>query len=151
VIRLGRTLPRLRVAHLCVGRRWARAALAGPGPDYSIISLGVQAGFVPILREEVPGTAFSPPIAGPACWLRLLPRADPDPVIILLTEALSRHGRLRVKDFVRSPRVRHGPSAARIHRLRQQTVVRRMQQVRLAALDRTQLSALVEAIRRSTT
>ena len=145
VITLARRLRRLRSAYLCTGRRWAAAATATPDDDhFSIISLEVSACFEPTLLTAVPGAAFTPPIPVPAAWLRLLPRPDRDPMIMLLVDAIRRRGGLRLKDFLRSPRLPCTPS--RQHALCTDPVLRRLQQRRLAALTRADLAQLARRL-----
>ncbi len=150
VIALARGLPLLRAAYLCTGDRWAAAARASPEDDhYSIISLDVGSHFEPTVLDRIPGSAFTPPIPGPATWLRLLPRAAPDPVIMLLAETIRCRAGLQLKDFLRSPRLTRLPiPPARLNTLRQDPTLRRLQQRRLAALTRPELALLVRRLGR---
>ncbi|MFC7622079.1 rRNA adenine N-6-methyltransferase family protein [Microlunatus sp. GCM10028923] len=146
VVALARGLPRLRCAYLCTGRHWATAATATPDDDhFSIISLEVTTFFEPTVLTAIPGTAFTPPIPGPAAWLRLVPRADQDPMIMLLVDAIRHRGGLRLKDFLRSPQP---PLAARLRPLRSDPVLRRLQQRRLAAMTRADLAQLARRLQR---
>jgi 16S rRNA A1518/A1519 N6-dimethyltransferase RsmA/KsgA/DIM1 with predicted DNA glycosylase/AP lyase activity len=148
VITLAGSLPRLRAVYLCTGDRWAAAATAAPGDDhFSIISLEVSACFEPTVLTAIPGSAFTPPTTGRAAWLRLLPRSDRDPMIMLLVDAIRHRGGLRLKDFLRSPKLSRLPlPASRIRALRRDPVLRRLQQHRLAALTRPKLAQLVQRL-----
>lgn len=144
VIGLARRLPRLRAAELCVGRRWAQAATAMPtSPDYSAITLDVAARFSVVARRSVPGAAFTPPIPGSAAWIRLLPLARPDPLLVSLAEAVREQAGLRLKQWLRSPAANQPPVRDRVLALRADPLVRGLQQRRLAALTRPELAALV--------
>ncbi|MFC7619895.1 rRNA adenine N-6-methyltransferase family protein [Microlunatus sp. GCM10028923] len=149
VIGLARRLPRLRAADLCVGRRWAAAATAMPAdPYYSVITLDVTARFSVAVRRTVPGSAFTPAIAGSAAWVRLLPLARPDPLLDLLAVAVREHSGLRLKQWLRSPPANRPPVRDRVRALRADPLVRALQQRRLSALTRPELAALVGCLQR---
>ncbi|GAB3765093.1 rRNA adenine N-6-methyltransferase family protein [Microlunatus parietis] len=144
VIGLARRLPRLRAVELCVGRRWAEAATAGPAdPHYSAITLDVSARFSIAVARRVPGSAFTPPIATPAAWLRLVPLARPDPLLLSLADAVRARAGLRLKDWLRSPAANRQPQRDRMLKLRADPFVRGLQQRRLSALTKAELARLV--------
>lgn len=148
VIGLARRMPRLRAAELCVGRRWAEAATAVPAdPHYSAITLDVSARFAATVRRIVPGSAFTPPIAGSAVWVRLLPLARPDPLLGSFADAVRERAGLRLKEWLRAPATNRPPLRDRLPALRADPVVRRLQQRRLSALTRAELAVLVARIK----
>ncbi len=148
VITLAGVLARLRAVYLCTGDRWSAAASAAPGDaHFSIISLEVNARFESTVLTTIPGSAFTPPITRSAAWLRLRPRPDRDPMIMLLVDAIRRRGGHRLKDFLRSSRLRNaGIPPSRLLALRRDPLLRRLQQHRLAALTRPELATLADRL-----
>lgn len=146
--RLVRELPALRQAIMCVGRRWAEAVTATVGsPRYGVTSIAIQSRFSSRTVGVVDGSSFTPPIRRPAALVEINRLPAPDPGLDLLALAALQNAGSRLKDLVRSERLRRaiGPD-------RQQTVLhdarlRRIQQRRLRELTTDQISELATLLK----
>lgn len=145
-----RDLPNLRQAILCVGRRWADAVTAKIGsPEYGVTSIAIQSRFTARTTGLINGAKFNPPIRQPAAVLEIKGRPIPDPGLDLLAEtALNRAGS-RLKDFLRSRRLRRTLGASRYHALLRDGTLRRIQQRRLRDLTNGQISEIARLLNHS--
>jgi len=147
--RLIRSLPNLRVATLCVSRRWAETVAAPiDSASYGATSVAVQSRFSPRLIGEIDGRQFTPAIGQPATLLQLTRRRLGDPPLDVLAEALLHHGGMRVKSFLRSNRLRRTLDRTRRHGLLAAPTLKQMQQRRLTELSGRQIAELAAAITR---
>lgn len=133
--RLLRELPRLRSALLCVSRTWAANASCQLGnPGYGATSLAVGSRFAATVIGQLDGSMFTPPIRRPAALLKIT-RRTPSPELDLFAEAVLSHGGTRLKDLVRSRRMRRVLGADRHHGLLCDPGLRQLQQRRLHDLS----------------
>lgn len=143
LVRLLRELPKLRQAIMCVSRRWADAATAQTAsPDYGVTSVAIQSRFNAATIGLIDGSMFTPPIRKPAALLELSRRREPDPGLDLLADTALTRGGLRLKDFLRSRRLRQTLGSERHRTLLNEATLRRLQQRRLRDLTNGQISAI---------
>lgn len=145
--RLVRELPRLRQAILCVGRRWADAATARTTADgYGVPSIAIQSRFNATTIGQIDGGLFTPAIRRPAALLELTRRDAPDPGLDLLADAVLTEAGSRLKDFLRSRRLRRRLGAVRHQELLHTSTLRRLQQRRLRDLTNQDLSLIAQLL-----
>lgn len=146
--RLVRSLPRLQTVTLCVSRRWAGMVTASiDATSYGTPSVAIQSRFNSQIVGEIAGECFTPATRRPASVLRLTRRQQPDPCLDVLAEALLHHSGMRVKNFLRSSRLRRLLGQASHQHLLALPELRRMQQRRLTQLTSPQIAKLAVAIR----
>jgi 16S rRNA A1518/A1519 N6-dimethyltransferase RsmA/KsgA/DIM1 with predicted DNA glycosylase/AP lyase activity len=142
-----RELPILRQAIMCVSRRWADAASAKiDGPEYGVPSVAIQSRFTARTTGLINGSTFTPPIRQPAALVEISRRPMPDAALDLLADSALNQAGSRLKDFLRSRRLRQTLNG-RYHALLRDESLRRLQQRRFNELTNDQISKLARALK----
>lgn len=147
ITRLLRELPNLRTATICVSHRWAQAAAAPVcAPPFGRTSVAIQSRFHAQVIETINSGHFSTKPRKPAALLQLTRRPAPDNRLDVLADALLTSGGLRVKNLLRSQRLRRALPANHRHALIHLPGLRQLQHKRLTELSDAQIATLAKAI-----
>lgn len=148
ITRLVRGLPLLREVTMSVSQRWAATITAPIGaPIYATPSVAFQSRFIVKIIESIAGDRFTPAISTPAALLQLLPRRTADPILDVLADALLHQRGMRVKDLLRSHRLKQTFDPGQHRALLRRRDVRELQQQRLNELNTGQISQIATALR----